>query len=227
MPQSMLSTSSVHSTVSLPPVLPWTGAPTPSVFSPEPPDPPPPQPVRTAPASARARNAPFSIRSIGFLPPAAPRRSTNVGHRCSGACAGAATRIAVAARKRCLRLGRRNLLVGADDPPRRRDRIQEERRAAVAQPVVVVVVLDVAAGGEAGARVERADRTAEALGDRALHREGAEGRALVVVVDDERVGEREDRRLDLHVLHRLTLVGARGRTVPDAVLDAHEVGRHE
>src|SRR4051794_4731066 len=73
MPQSMLSTSSVHSTVRLPPVLPLTGAPAPAGFSPPPLESPPPQPVRTAPASASARNAAFSIRSIlRFLPPATP-----------------------------------------------------------------------------------------------------------------------------------------------------------
>src|SRR2546423_15709231 len=65
MPQSMLSTSSVHNTVSFPPVLPCTGAPTPDGFSELELELPPPQPVRTAPASASARNAPFSIRCIG------------------------------------------------------------------------------------------------------------------------------------------------------------------
>src|SRR4051794_18863312 len=107
MPQSMLSTSSVHSTVSLPPVLPATGAPPPEGFSSPVLDPPPPQPVRTAPASASAMNAPLTIRSIEVPSSGGPRRLTNVGHRSSRARERFATRDAVAARKRCLRATKR------------------------------------------------------------------------------------------------------------------------
>src|SRR5215216_2473033 len=74
----MLSTSSVHSTVSLPPCLPSTGAPT--LLERSEPEPllPPPQPARTAPARASARNALLATRCMRFLPPAAPAGSSTV-----------------------------------------------------------------------------------------------------------------------------------------------------
>src|SRR4051795_11331476 len=203
MPQSMLSTSSVHSTVSVPPVLPATGAPTPEGFSSPVLDPPQPQPVRTAPASASAMNAPLTIRSIEVPSSGGPRRLTNVGHRSSRARERFATRDAVAARKRSLRAAKRrdlrllgrNLLVVAHDLPGGLDRLQEVRRAAVAQAGVVRVVLRVA--GHAGAvALERAHRPAELLGDGAVDRQRPERAAALPVVDDERVVEREDRGLD-------------------------------
>src|SRR3954465_5733722 len=107
MPQSMLSTSSVHSTVSVPPVLPATGAPTPEGFSSPVLDPPPPQPVRTAPASASAMNAPLTIRSIEVPSSGGPRRLTNVGHRSSRAGEREATRDAGGARKGGVRATKR------------------------------------------------------------------------------------------------------------------------
>ena len=118
----------------------------------------------------------------------------------------------------------------ARDAPRRLDGIQEVRRRAVGQAVVVLVVLDVARARAAGAA--GADRATEALGDDALDRERPDRVSAVVVVDGERVLEREDRGLDRAIgrrgdvvapgrgvrARRRVVVGGRGR-----VGHAHEL----
>src|SRR3712207_3838903 len=71
MPGSMLSTSSVHSIVSLPPSLPSWGERLSAARSESPP---PPQPARTAPARANARNAPLAILCIEVPSSGGPRR---------------------------------------------------------------------------------------------------------------------------------------------------------
>src|SRR3954463_10084468 len=80
---------------------------------------------------------------------------------------------------RRIKLGRGRLLVEADEPPRRVDGVQEVRRVHDAEAVVVVVVLEVAGPAR------RADRAAQALRDRTVHRQRPELGAAVVVVDDE------------------------------------------
>src|SRR5262245_2002597 len=218
MPGSMLSTSSVHSIVNFPPCLPSTGAPPPAFVSESPP---PPQPARTAPARGSARNAPLAMRCMRFLPPAAPAGSSTVTRYSSCARGARTTTFATGGVKERLP-GRRDLLVGADHAPGGLHRIEEVRRAAVAQRVVVVVVLLVAAVERRAA--ERADGAAELLGDRAEHGERAQRIAALVVVDHERVLEREDGGLDVVVL--LDLVGTGGGVVVagpgHVVLDAHE-----
>src|SRR4051812_19463972 len=99
-------------------------------------------------------------------------------------------------------LGRRDLLVEAAQTPGRVDRVQEVRRADLAQAIVVVVVLQVAGrdGDATGA-----DRAAEVLRYRPVDRQRSERGAAVVVVDDERVAQGEDRRVDADVRRRGTV----------------------
>src|SRR4051794_7764979 len=95
--------------------------------------------------------------------------------------------------------GREDLLVLADDVPGGDRRRQEVGRAAELEAVVVLVLLQVP-GGDAAARSRLAgEAAAELLGEGALDVNRADRGAAAEVVDDERVGDREDRGLDRHV----------------------------
>src|SRR5262249_32148417 len=77
--------------------------------------------------------------------------------------------------------------------PGRLHRVEEVRRLLVAEAIVVVVVLQVAVASHGS------HRTSELLSDRAVHLQGPQLSAAVVVIDDEGVIDGEDRGVDLDI----------------------------
>src|SRR3978361_509496 len=76
-------------------------------------------------------------------------------------------------------------------------RVDEAGRLQIVEPIVIDVVLQVAGGG-AGIRAG-ADRATELLGKRAFDVEVTESLAAVIVVDDDRVFDRENGGIYFHV----------------------------